>query len=164
MNQHYKDKLVATNEAQQILTQWKSEDLSIVFTNGCFDLLHPGHIRLLDQARQLGDRLVIGLNSDASVRRLKGKNRPINDEQTRAILLSALGMVDLVVIFEEDTPLSLITSLAPNILVKGGDWKKDQIVGSDFVASKGGQVFSLPFLEGYSSTNLINRIKRQSDT
>lgn len=164
MTQHYKDKLVAINEAQQIVAQWKSNDLSIVFTNGCFDLLHPGHIRLLDQARRLGDRLIVGLNSDASVKRLKGKNRPINDEQSRALLLSALSMVDLVVLFTADTPLSLITALVPNILVKGGDWKKNQIVGSDFVASKGGQVFSLPFLEGYSSTNLINRIKRQSDT
>jgi D-glycero-beta-D-manno-heptose 1-phosphate adenylyltransferase len=129
-----------------------------VFTNGCFDLLHFGHLHYLAAARDLGERLVIGLNSAASVSRLKGKHRPINDELTRQHTLAALAFVDAVVVFEEDTPLNLIQIVQPDILVKGGDWSADQIVGAEVVLSKGGQVLSLPFIAGYSTTNIEQKI------
>ncbi len=140
------------------LAQWRAKEQKIVFTNGCFDLLHYGHLHYLSQARDLGDRLVIGLNSAASVSRLKGPHRPINDELTRTHLLAALAMVDAVVVFEEDTPLELIRMVQPDVLVKGGDWRPEQIVGSDVVLEKGGQVFSLPFIQGYSTTNIEQKI------
>lgn len=131
----------------------------IVFTNGCFDLLHVGHIRYLQEARKLGDILVVGVNADASVRRLKGPTRPVQNENDRAEILAALGAVDYTVIFPEDTPLELIQKVKPNILVKGGDWKPEQIVGSDFVMSHGGKVMSLQFVEGRSTTKLIEKAK-----
>jgi len=140
------------------LAQWRAAGQRIVFTNGCFDLLHYGHLHYLAQARDLADRLVIGLNSAASVRRLKGPHRPINDELTRTHLLAALQMVDAIIVFEEDTPLELIRIVQPDILVKGGDWKPEQIVGSDLVLARGGQVLSLPFVEGYSTTNIEQKI------
>lgn len=140
------------------LAQWRAKEQKIVFTNGCFDLLHYGHLHYLAQARDLGDRLVIGLNSAASVSRLKGPHRPINDELTRTHLLAALAVVDAVVVFEEDTPLELIRMVQPDVLVKGGDWRPEQIVGSDVVLEKGGQVFSLPFIQGYSTTNIEQKI------
>lgn len=129
-----------------------------VFTNGCFDLLHVGHLRYLEDARSLGDRLVVGLNSDASVKRLKGDTRPIVPEHERREMLLGLKPVDDVIIFEEDTPLRLIMEVKPDILVKGGDWAIEQIVGGDFVVSNGGEVLSLPFHEGRSSTNIIGKI------
>ena len=131
----------------------------IVFTNGCFDLLHPGHIRYLSAARDLGDFLVIGLNSDDSVSRLKGPNRPIQDETVRAELLAALHAVDAIVVFNEDTPLELISFLKPDILVKGGDYSIDTIVGADVVLKNGGKVEVIAFEDGYSTTNLIEKIK-----
>lgn len=140
------------------LKQWREAGQRIVFTNGCFDLLHYGHLHYLAQARDLADRLVIGLNSAASVRRLKGPHRPINDDLTRTHLLAALEMVDAVVVFEEDTPLELIKIVKPDILVKGGDWQPDQIVGSALVHSLGGQVLNLPFVTGYSTTNIEQKI------
>jgi D-glycero-beta-D-manno-heptose 1-phosphate adenylyltransferase len=140
------------------LAQWRSEGAIIVFTNGCFDLLHYGHLHYLAQARNLGDRLVVGLNSAASVRRLKGPRRPINDELTRMYTLASLRVVDAVVVFEEDTPLRLIEEVQPDVLVKGGDWQPHQIVGSDFVLARGGAVRSLPFVEGYSTTNIEAKI------
>lgn len=150
---------IQTREAiSDTLTQWRAAGQRIVFTNGCFDLLHYGHLHYLAQARDLADRLVIGLNSAASVRRLKGPHRPINDELTRTHLLAALQMVDAVVVFEEDTPLELIRIVQPDILVKGGDWKPEQIVGSDLVLARGGQVLSLPFVTGYSTTNIEQKI------
>lgn len=130
----------------------------IVFTNGCFDLLHYGHLHYLSAARELGDRLIVGLNSAASVSRLKGPHRPINDEATRQHLLAALEVVDAVVVFEEDTPLELIRNIMPDILVKGGDWKPEQIVGSQLVLEAGGQVRSLPYIEGYSTTAIEAKI------
>ncbi|GAB4487809.1 MAG: D-glycero-beta-D-manno-heptose 1-phosphate adenylyltransferase [Saprospiraceae bacterium] len=141
------------------LERWRKAGDKIVFTNGCFDLLHFGHLHYLADARDLGDRLVIGLNSAASVRRLKGPTRPINDEITRTHLLAALEVVDAVVIFEEDTPLELIKLVRPDVLVKGGDWKPEQIVGSDVVLASGGKVLSLPFVEGYSTTNIERKIR-----
>ncbi|HRI60029.1 MAG TPA: D-glycero-beta-D-manno-heptose 1-phosphate adenylyltransferase [Saprospiraceae bacterium] len=140
------------------LGRWRAAGEIIVFTNGCFDLLHYGHLHYLSEARDLGDRLVIGLNSAASVRRLKGPTRPINDELTRTHLLAALEVVDAVVIFEEDTPLQLIQLVQPDILVKGGDWRPEQIVGSDVVLARGGKVLSLPFIQGYSTTNIEQKI------
>ncbi|MBK7940181.1 MAG: D-glycero-beta-D-manno-heptose 1-phosphate adenylyltransferase [Lewinellaceae bacterium] len=151
-------KIQTTQQLDATLAAWRAKSEKIVFTNGCFDLLHYGHLHYLAQARDLGDRLVIGLNSAASVSRLKGPNRPINDELTRTHLLAALGMVDAVVVFEEDTPLHLIQLIQPDILVKGGDWKPEQIVGSDLVLARGGQVFSLPYIEGYSTTNIEQKI------
>lgn len=131
----------------------------IVFTNGCFDILHVGHARYLKDARALGDLLVVGLNSDASVKRLKGSSRPIQHENDRAELLASLAAVDFVVLFEEDTPTQLIERVAPDILVKGGDWPVEKIEGSKFVLARGGEVKSLPFHPGHSTTSLIERIE-----
>lgn len=132
----------------------------IVFTNGCFDLLHAGHIHTLAAAKDLGRRLIVGVNSDASTRRLKGAHRPINPAEQRTLLLAALLVVDAVVVFEEDTPLSLIEHITPDVLVKGGDYTADQIVGSDWVTEHGGQVKTIPFLAGYSTTSIESRLKR----
>ena len=142
-----------------LIAQWRAAGERIVFTNGCFDLLHYGHLHYLSDARDLADRLVVGLNSSASVRRLKGPTRPINDELTRTHLLAALEVVDAVVVFDQDTPFELIQLIQPDILVKGGDWQPAQIVGSDLVLAQGGQVLSLPFVTGYSTTNIEQKIK-----
>lgn len=132
----------------------------VVFTNGCFDILHVGHVRYLRDARALGDILVVGLNSDASVKRLKGAERPVQVESDRAELLSSLAAVDYVVLFEDDTPLSLIEAVAPDILVKGGDWAPEKIVGAKFVLARGGEVKSLPFHPGRSTTSILERIQK----
>jgi D-glycero-beta-D-manno-heptose 1-phosphate adenylyltransferase len=131
----------------------------VVFTNGCFDLIHPGHVRYLRAAKALGDVLVLGLNSDASVRRLKGPERPLVPEKARAEVMAALEMVDYVTVFGEDTPFELISALQPDVLVKGGDWKVDDIVGSDVVRARGGKVRSLRFAPGFSTTGLVKRIR-----
>lgn len=131
----------------------------IVFTNGCFDILHRGHVTYLSEARKLGDLLVVGVNSDASVKRLKGPERPINKEDDRAYVLSQLKSVDFVEVFTEDTPLNLIIKVKPKVLVKGGDWKIDQIVGAKEVIQNGGDVFSLNFVDGYSTTSIIHKIQ-----
>ena len=131
----------------------------IVFTNGCFDVLHFGHVHYLLEAKKLGDILVVGLNSDDSVRRLKGPSRPINGEKERAFVLAALSFVDYVVLFEEDTPENLIKAVRPDVLVKGGDYALDQIVGADFVTQNGGTVTTIPFVEGYSSSHIIEQLK-----
>lgn len=130
----------------------------IVFTNGCFDILHVGHVRYLQDAKALGDLLVVGVNSDASVRQLKGPERPVNVEAERAELLASLACVDYVVLFSELTPEKLVEVIAPDVLVKGGDWSPDKIVGSKFVLARGGEVKSLPFHPGKSTTGLINKI------
>jgi rfaE bifunctional protein nucleotidyltransferase chain/domain len=132
----------------------------IVFTNGCFDLLHPGHIRLLEQAKSLGDKLIVGINSDSSVRKNKGANRPVISEDERAEILAALDAVDYVVIFNEPTPRELITAILPDILVKGSDWGADEIVGRDEVVRAGGRVVSIAVEPGHSTTNLILRVQR----
>ncbi|MCH7932986.1 MAG: D-glycero-beta-D-manno-heptose 1-phosphate adenylyltransferase [Gemmatimonadetes bacterium] len=131
----------------------------LVFTNGCFELLHPGHVEYLTQARALGDVLVVGLNSDASVRRLKGAGRPLVEEADRAAVLAALRSVDVVTLFDEDTPLELISALLPDVLVKGGDYDLDEIVGREAVERAGGEVRVLPFVEGYSTTEIMTRLK-----
>jgi len=146
------------NDAVQTMQQWRNENRRIVFTNGCFDLLHPGHIDYLQRARALGDALVIGLNDDASVRGLKGENRPINCSADRACMLTALRCVDLVVPFSESTPLNLIKALKPDVLVKGGDYRQENIVGAREVRDNGGEVVVMPFIEGFSSSALIQRI------
>jgi len=143
-----------------LLTQFgRPRDLTLVFTNGCFDLLHPGHVEHLAQARALGDLLVVGLNSDDSVRRLKGARRPLVAEADRAAALAGLGSVDAVIVFDEETPLELIEELLPDVLVKGGDYDLDGIVGREVVEQAGGDVRVLPFGEGYSTTNILNRLK-----
>lgn len=140
---------------------WRVKGDRIVFTNGCFDILHRGHVEYLEEAAMLGDRLVVGVNSDASVRRLgKGTDRPLNDEQSRAKVLAALRCVDAVVIFDEDTPLELITAIQPDVLAKGGDWKPEQIVGADVVKARGGSVHSLKLVDGFSTTALVEKIRR----
>lgn len=131
----------------------------IVFTNGCFDVLHFGHVHYLMEAKALGDILVVGLNSDDSVRRLKGPSRPINGEKERAFVLAALSCIDYVIVFEEDTPKELIETVRPDVLVKGSDYALDQIVGADFVTRNGGTVTTLPFVEGFSSTRIIEQLK-----
>jgi rfaE bifunctional protein nucleotidyltransferase chain/domain len=133
-------------------------DMKKVFTNGCFDVLHVGHVRYLTDARTMGDCLIVGLNSDSSVKRLKGPLRPIHTEQERKEMLLALKCIDEVHIFDEETPLRLIQEITPEVLVKGGDWPVESIVGADYVISKGGTVHSLPFHDGYSSTNTIQKI------
>jgi D-beta-D-heptose 7-phosphate kinase/D-beta-D-heptose 1-phosphate adenosyltransferase len=132
----------------------------VVFTNGCFDLLHPGHIRCLEEARSLGDLLIVAINSDASVQRMKGPGRPVVPEAERAELLAALAAVDYVTVFEEDTPQQIIARLVPDVLVKGGDWGPDQIVGRAEVEAAGGKVVSIPLEPGYSTTALLDRITK----
>jgi len=146
-----------SSELDQFVSQNKGK--KIVFTNGCFDILHRGHVAYLEEAKKLGDLLVIGLNSDASVKRLKGEERPINNESDRKFVMSRLKPVDFVEIFTEDTPLNLILKIEPHVLVKGGDWKIDQIVGGKEVIAWGGEVFSLNFVYGYSTTSIINKIQ-----
>lgn len=150
-HQHIKDQIAI----------WKASGKKIVFTNGCFDLVHVGHVLYLENAAQLGDILIVGLNSDDSVRRLKGPTRPINDILNRSHVLAALASVDAVIVFEEDTPYDIIKTIMPDILVKGGDWKPDQIVGSDLVLEHGGQVLSLNFVDGYSTTQIEAKIKNR---
>lgn len=154
--QNIQKKIITLDRWQQI-RKAQSYD-KVVFTNGCFDVLHHGHISYLSQARDLGDCLVIGLNSDASVRRLKGANRPINGEQDRALLLAALQFVDYIIFFEEDTPYHLISLIVPDVLVKGGDYSIPQIVGADIVMQNGGSVQTIDFVEGYSSTQTIQKM------
>ena len=136
----------------------------VVFTNGCFDLLHPGHVRSLEQARALGDALIVGLNSDAGVRQLKGEGRPVIPERERAEILAALECVDAVVIFDDPTPRELIARLLPDVLVKGGDWPGDQIVGREEVEAAGGRVVSVPVVPGYSTTAILKKIREGART
>ncbi|WP_345230259.1 D-glycero-beta-D-manno-heptose 1-phosphate adenylyltransferase [Olivibacter ginsenosidimutans] len=154
-------KLLARERLIQQVAEWQQAGEKVVFTNGCFDLLHPGHLNYLLEAAALGQKLVIGLNSDASVKRLKGQNRPINDEMTRASFLACLYFIDAISIFEEDTPLELIKAIKPNILVKGGDYTVNTIVGANEVLARGGTVKTLAFVPGYSTTNLIKKIQEQ---
>ncbi|MCQ2305013.1 MAG: D-glycero-beta-D-manno-heptose 1-phosphate adenylyltransferase [Bacteroidales bacterium] len=153
-----KNKLLSREALEMKLAEWRSAGKTIVFTNGCFDILHRGHVEYLAQAADLGDKLIVGLNTDASVKRLKGESRPINDEKSRALLLSALQFVDVVVFFDEDTPYELIKQVQPDILVKGNDYKPEEIVGYDIVTAKGGKVLTIDLVEGFSTTNIIKRL------
>ena len=154
----YHDKIKTLEAAREECDRIKRSGKRVVFTNGCFDILHPGHTRYLCSARELGDFLVVALNSDQSVRLIKGPKRPILGEQSRAELLAALECVDLVLIFDEDNPLRVISDLLPDILVKGGDWAEDEIIGADVVKMKGGHVKRIPFVTGFSTTDVIKRI------
>ncbi len=155
------DSVMPAQRLASLLESFQKSGKKIVFTNGCFDLLHPGHISYLAAARALGDLLVIGVNSDASVRRLKGEKRPIMPEEARSQLLAALASVDYVTIFAEDDPYQLINLLQPDILVKGGDWDTGAIVGRDLVEARGGKVYSLPFVDEYSTTSIVEEIIRR---
>jgi D-glycero-beta-D-manno-heptose 1-phosphate adenylyltransferase len=145
-------------ELQRLLNIWRFKGLKFVFTNGCFDILHLGHIDYLAKASDLGQKLIVGLNTDESVHTLKGGNRPIQDETSRAIILASLSFVDLVVFFGEQTPYELIKSVQPDVLVKGADYKPEEIVGFDIVSAKGGEVVTIDYLEGYSTTAIEKRI------
>jgi D-beta-D-heptose 7-phosphate kinase/D-beta-D-heptose 1-phosphate adenosyltransferase len=154
------EKIIATaGELDAQLLDWRKQDLRIGFTNGCFDILHPGHVKVLTAARGACDRLIVGLNSDASVKRLKGEGRPVQDARARAEVLAALEAVDLVVVFEQDTPFELITQIKPSVLVKGGDYTRDQVVGHEIVEAGGGEVLLVDVLPGFSTTSLVDRAR-----
>jgi rfaE bifunctional protein nucleotidyltransferase chain/domain len=157
-------KIISRVEAARWVREQQARGLKVVFTNGCFDLLHPGHVAYLEEARALGDALLVAVNTDASVRRLgKGGLRPVNPEADRARVLAALAAVDRVVFFEEDTPLELLTELQPDILVKGGDYRLEEVVGREVVQARGGQVRILPFRPGYSTSLLLKRLRAARD-
>lgn len=152
-------KIVRNKETiQDILSQWRFKEEKIVFTNGCFDILHRGHIEYLAQAAALGSKLIIGLNTDASVKRLKGENRPVNDQESRALLLSSLVFTDKVILFDEDTPLELIRIVQPDILVKGSDYKPENIVGYEIVKAKGGKIVTFDLVQGFSTTSILHKL------
>jgi rfaE bifunctional protein nucleotidyltransferase chain/domain len=153
-----KNRIITADEFHRVYPRGEKRPLT-VFTNGCFDILHPGHVDYLERASALGDILVVGLNSDRSVKNIKGNFRPVNREEDRARVLAALACVDFVILFDSDTPLELIRNLVPDVLIKGGDWPKEKIVGRDTVIKAGGRVLSLDLLPGYSTTDLINRIR-----
>ena len=153
-------KTVTLGEARDLVRQWHGDNRKVVFTNGCFDIVHLGHVDYLEKARALGDKLVLGLNTDASVSRIKGPLRPVVDEQARARLIAALAFVDAVILFDEPTPLQVIEALEPDILVKGDDYAVENIVGADFVLSKGGEVKTIPLVKGYSTSALIEKITK----
>jgi len=153
------DKILNLDEARNLVARWRDEGEKVVFTNGCFDIVHLGHIDYLEKARALGNRLVLGLNTDASVSRLKGPLRPVVNETARARLIAALSFVDTVILFDEPTPLQLIEALGPDILVKGDDYSVENIVGADFVTANGGEVKTIPLVKGYSTSSLIEKIR-----
>ncbi|WP_242926334.1 D-glycero-beta-D-manno-heptose 1-phosphate adenylyltransferase [Pontibacter vulgaris] len=155
------DKILSVSQLQEQVNTWQNQGQKIVFTNGCFDLLHLGHVDYLEKARQLGDKLVLGLNTDASISRIKGPNRPLQDEMSRARVMASLLFVDAVVLFDEDTPLQLIQAIQPDILVKGDDYSIETIVGHEVVMAKGGEVKTVPLVKGYSTTNIVNKIENQ---
>jgi rfaE bifunctional protein nucleotidyltransferase chain/domain len=152
-------KIVDLPTLQAQMLAWKQENNKVVFTNGVFDLIHIGHLTYMAKAAELGNKLIIGLNSDASVKRLKGESRPVNNQNSRAMLLASLFFVDAVVLFEEDTPLNLISTLLPDVLVKGADYQIENIAGAKEVIANGGEVRTITFVDGYSSTAIINKIK-----
>lgn len=155
------DKICDLTKMKGLVSAWKKEGKKVVFTNGVFDLLHIGHITYLAKASELGDKLIIGLNSDSSVKRIKGDDRPVNDQNSRAALLAALFFVDGIVLFDEDTPINLISNLLPDILVKGADYAVENIIGAKEVIANGGEVKTIDFVEGYSSTSIIEKIRKQ---
>lgn len=157
-----KDKIFfKQKEAYNKIQTWRFKEEKIVFSNGCFDIIHRGHLEYLASAAAMGNKMIIGLNTDSSTQRLKGPTRPINDEYSRALLLASLGFVDMVILFEEDTPFNLINFIQPDILVKGSDYKTEDIIGYDIVKAKGGQIKTLDFIEGFSSTGIIKKIQNE---
>ena len=155
------NKIFTINDLKVKTERWKSLGNQIVFTNGCFDIIHQGHIEVLSKSADLGEKLIVGLNSDKSIKKLKGKNRPIKDEYSRAMLLASFNFVDAVILFSEDTPIKLIRGLKPDILAKGGDYKIEEIAGHKIIKETGGEVKLIPFVEGYSSTQIIKKIKQK---
>jgi len=156
-----KTKVHSAESLASEVKRWKSEGKKVVFTNGCFDIVHRGHVEYLSASAELGDVLVVGVNSDASVRRLgKGPERPIQDQVTRATILGSFGFIDAVVIFDEDTPLRLIETIVPQVLVKGSDWKGKGVVGQEFVEAAGGQVVLIDVVDGFSTTSIVERIRK----
>jgi rfaE bifunctional protein nucleotidyltransferase chain/domain len=158
--EHMQTRIVTDDHLNALLTYWRLRDEKIVFTNGCFDILHRGHMEYLAKAASLGDILFVGINSDKSVRKLKGNDRPIQDEYSRALMTASLRFVTAVMLFDEDTPYRLIERIQPDILVKGGDYQEKDIVGADIVKNKGGQVVSVDFTDGYSSSRIIEKIQQ----
>jgi D-glycero-beta-D-manno-heptose 1-phosphate adenylyltransferase len=154
-----KDKIISATHISGLVSEWRAKGKIIVFTNGCFDILHRGHIELLMQASSFGDKLIIGLNTDNSVRKLKGEGRPYNNEQSRVLVLASLLFVDAVVLFDEETPYNLISKVKPDILVKGGDYEENGIAGADIVKANGGKIIIVDLLEGYSTTLLGKKIR-----
>lgn len=155
-----KDKIISSDKLTSLLAVLRFRDKKIVFTNGCFDILHRGHVEYLSKAADLGHVLFVGLNTDNSIRRIKGDSRPVNDEQSRAIMLAALRFVDYIVLFDEDTPYELIKTIQPNVLVKGKDYEAKAVVGYDIVTQKGGTVETIDLVEGFSTTTIIEKIKQ----
>jgi rfaE bifunctional protein nucleotidyltransferase chain/domain len=152
-------KIVNIQDAKNIVQKWKKEGKKLVFTNGCFDILHLGHVDYLEKAKNLGDKLIVGLNTDQSVSRIKGPTRPIVDQNSRARVMASLQFVDMVILFDEETPFELISNLLPDILVKGNDYLAENIVGANVVLSNGGEVKTIDLVNGYSTTNIVNKIK-----
>lgn len=153
------NKIVTLAKAKELLDSWKKEG-DVVFTNGCFDILHLGHVDYLEKASRFGSKMIVALNTDDSVRKLKGPERPVNSEYARARIIASLSFVNAVILFGEETPLDLIKALVPDILVKGNDYTVDKIVGADFVIEHGGKVETIPLVEGYSTTNIISKLKK----
>jgi rfaE bifunctional protein nucleotidyltransferase chain/domain len=156
------NKIITDENLESLLTYWRLKNNKIVFTNGCFDLLHRGHIEYLSKTASLGDIVVVGLNSDKSVKSIKGEGRPIQDEYSRALVLASLKQVTGVYLFNDDTPYNLIDKIKPDVLVKGGDYNQDNIVGADVVKMNGGEVVTIDFVEGYSTSSLIEKLKKQA--
>ena len=156
--QNIEEKILSQEDLIIVIRKIRDQGLSIVFTNGCFDIIHQGHIRYLSEASDMGDILIVGLNTDDSVRRLKGKNRPLQDQGSRAITLAAISFIDYIVLFDEDTPLRIIETIMPDILVKGGDYTPEKIVGYDVVQAGGGKVVTIPLEKGYSTSIIINKL------
>jgi len=157
----YRVKIKTLHEIRKDIERLKAEGKRIVFTNGCFDILHSGHTRYLSSARELGDYLLVAVNSDRSVRRIKGAGRPVMGQSQRAELVAALASVDGVVVFDEETPLEVIQYLMPDVLVKGGDWEEEKIIGADMVKEAGGEVRRIPYVSGFSTSEIIDRIKKR---
>ncbi|MCQ2960057.1 MAG: D-glycero-beta-D-manno-heptose 1-phosphate adenylyltransferase [Bacteroidales bacterium] len=151
-------KIVSLEEAKELVSEWKKNGEKVVFTNGCFDIIHKGHIYYLAKAHDLGSKLILGLNTDASIKRLKGENRPIKEEESRALTIASFEFIDLVVLFDEDTPLQLISTLLPDVLVKGSDYQIENIVGAKEVLANGGEVKTIDFVEGFSTTNYVKKM------
>ena len=155
-----REKIITTDNLVLKVSQWKKNKMKVAFTNGCFDILHLGHLEILTKSKEFGDRLIVAVNSDESVRKLKGKERPINDFQTRSNMLASFSFVDYVVEFSDDTPKKLIQIIKPDFLIKGGDYKKKDIVGNDIVSSYGGETIIIPLIDGLSTTNTINKLNK----
>jgi len=157
--QKIKNKLINSNQLDHLISNWKQNGERIVFTNGCFDIIHQGHIDYLSKAADKGSKLIIGVNTDRSVSRIKGPNRPIQDEYSRMMILAAMEFIDALILFDEETPINLINRIIPHILVKGGDYKAEEIVGYDTVISNGGRVETIDFLPGFSTSSIETKIK-----